>query len=233
MSRRTFVTSICASVMLALVAAGAAHAQPIDKRTFFTFSDAVAVPGATLPAGKYLFRLADESRHEVVQVLSADGRKPIALFFALPVQRVDIPSKPQLRFMETAAGTPEAIQTWWYPGERTGYEFVYPKAQARVLAAGAGHPVLAAAAETPVAPPAPAPELARITPSGAESAAEAPPPAPAGSVREGEIASQSVTIPPLQARTRLPKTGSEVPLIGALGVLLLIAASCVKGWRSM
>ena len=229
MSRRTFVTSMCAAVMLVLVTSGAAHAQPFDKRTLFTFSDAVAVPGATLPAGKYLFRLADESSHEVVQVLSADGRRPYALFFAMRVERNDIPSKPQLRFMETAAGMPEAIQTWWYPGERTGYEFVYPKAQARMLAAGAGHPVLAAAAATPAAPSAPAPELSRITPSGEEAAAQAtPPPAPAGSVREGEIAA---SVAPSQARTRLPKTASEVPLIGALGLMLLIGAASIRGLR--
>jgi hypothetical protein len=232
MLRRIVVTSMGAAVMLAVFTSTAAYAQPFDKRTYFTFSDAVAVPGATLPAGKYLFRLADETSHEVVQVLSADGRKPYALFFAMRVERLDIPSKPEVRFLETAAGEPEAIQTWWYPGERTGYEFVYPKAQARVLAAGAGHPVLAAA-EMPVAPSAPVPELARITPSGEEAAAEATPPSPAGSIREGEIALLSITIVPSQSRTRLPNTASAVPLMGGLGVLLIIGGACLRGWRSL
>jgi hypothetical protein len=34
-----------------------AQGAPEDKRVFFTFSGPVAVPGVTLPAGKYLFRL--------------------------------------------------------------------------------------------------------------------------------------------------------------------------------
>ena len=34
-------------------------AQTADYQTYFTFSGPVTLPGATLPAGKYLFRLAD------------------------------------------------------------------------------------------------------------------------------------------------------------------------------
>ena len=96
----------------------------------------------------------------------------------------------------------------------------------------ARHPVLAAA-EMPVAPSAPVPELARITPSGEEAAAEAPPPAPAGSIREGEIALLSITIVPSQSRTRLPNTASAVPLMGGLGVLMIIGGACLRGWRSL
>ena len=29
-----------------------------------------------------------------------------------------------------SAGTPAAIKTWWYPGNSTGYEFIYPRKQA-------------------------------------------------------------------------------------------------------
>ena len=34
-------------------------AQPHDKRTVFTFNRPISLPGVTLPAGKYLFRLVD------------------------------------------------------------------------------------------------------------------------------------------------------------------------------
>ncbi len=43
---------------VALCATSAA-AQTIDKKVYFTFSGPVEIPGATLPAGKYLFHLAD------------------------------------------------------------------------------------------------------------------------------------------------------------------------------
>ena len=50
--------------------------------------------------------------------------------------------------METASGGPAAIGTWWYPGERTGHEFIYPKEQAHRLARGVTQPVLTTQVET-------------------------------------------------------------------------------------
>jgi hypothetical protein len=43
---------------------------------------------------------------------------------------------------------PAVIKAWWYPGERTGYEFMYPQDQALRLAQGASQPVLTAQAHT-------------------------------------------------------------------------------------
>jgi hypothetical protein len=130
---------------MASLVAGMATAATVEKRTTFTFNTPVAVPGVTLPAGSYVFRLADPiNAHDVVQVLSADGRTPYAMFFALPEWRATAPAEPELRFMETAADMPRAIRTWWYPGETIGFEFLYPREQARLLARGSGHPVLAA-----------------------------------------------------------------------------------------
>ena len=55
----------------------AGSAQPLDKRTLFTFSAPVTLPGVTLPAGQYLFRLADpNSSAKVVQVLNAEAPSP-------------------------------------------------------------------------------------------------------------------------------------------------------------
>jgi sortase A len=105
-----------------------AQSVPEDKRVFFTFSGAVAVPGVTLPAGQYLFRLpttiASGERH-VMQVLSADGRNSYAMFFGISANRTDYPTKPEVRFMETAAGMPPAVKTWSYPGDKAGYEFLF------------------------------------------------------------------------------------------------------------
>jgi hypothetical protein len=39
----------------------------------------------------------------------------------------NIPDKPIVRFDERTAGSPEAIHSWFYPGDNTGWEFVYPK----------------------------------------------------------------------------------------------------------
>lgn len=235
---------LCALALVALsLGPASAQAQPGDKRTYFTFSGPVAIPGVTLPAGKYLFRLADTSSRDVVQVLSEDGRKPYAMFFALRVERFDVPEKPEVRFMETAEGMPAAIRTWWYPGDRTGYEFAYPREQAERLAQGGRQPVLTARTEPPAPPaPTPAPELSRLAPSGEETSvpAEVIPPATAvtGRSLEGEIAPPSVAIAATpqpsemkQARATLPKTASATPRWAAAGLGLLICAAVLRAVR--
>ena len=72
LSTRILGLASAVTVFVCLTAA-TVFAQPVDKRTTFTFSEPVALPGVTLPAGRYLFRLADPvSASKVVQVLDAD-----------------------------------------------------------------------------------------------------------------------------------------------------------------
>lgn len=185
----------------------------------------------TLPAGKYLFRLVDTSSRDVIQVLSANGQQAYAMFFGRRAQRSDIPTEPEVGFMETAADMPRAIQTWWYPGERTGYEFVYPKEQARRLAKGLGRPVLTTVAETTTPPETGAAELTRIAPSGEELAVETPAP-PVGPVARGELAPESIQVPePAPPAAALPKTASPLPLIGVGALALLLGAGFIRVWR--
>ena len=128
MSVRTCGAWFCALVVLGLLTAAAAAAAPPDNRTTFTFSTPVSVPGVTLPAGTYVFRIANIMHgREVVQVLSADGRTPYAMFFALRTPAAARVAKPEVRFLETAADLPLAIRAWWYPAETHGYQFVYPR----------------------------------------------------------------------------------------------------------
>jgi LPXTG-motif cell wall-anchored protein len=134
--------------------------------------------------------------------------------------------------METAVGMPPAIQTWWYPGERIGYQFVYPKGQARLLAKGTGQPVLTTVTETPVAEaPTPDVELALISPTGEEKkvpVATPSPAAPSGPMQVGELAPPALAIP-AQARATLPKTATAMPLIGFAGLAFLLTAALLGG----
>jgi hypothetical protein len=228
--RKMFVGLIGAAAVVATLAPAVATAQgpTPDKRVFFTFSGPVAVPGVTLPAGKYMFRLpttiASGERH-VMQVLSPDGKTSYAMFFGISANRTDYPSKPEVRFMETAAGTPTAVKTWWYPGDKGGYEFVYPKEQARLLAKGTGEPVLTAAAE----------KVEVVTPAGNEAeVVEQPPAIPTGPVVLGEIAPPTVPViePPYEARGDLPKTASNTGLVALTAVAFLMAAAFVRRFRT-
>ena len=54
------IVSACVFAVLAC-ATSTANAQTMDRRTIFTFNQPVSLPGVTLPAGKYLFRVPDAS----------------------------------------------------------------------------------------------------------------------------------------------------------------------------
>jgi hypothetical protein len=220
-STRLIRTALAIVVIAAATAAGAST-QLWNKRTQFTFSGPVAVPGVTLPAGSYDFRLVETTSRNVIQVLSANGDTSYAMFFGLPALRNDIPEGPELRFMETAEGVPAAIESWWYPGTRRGYEFIYPKDQARLLAYGVRQPVLTTMDETTEPVDTGGGEFTLITPEDEELAYE---PAPAAPVMEPEP--QAVETP-AQA---LPKTAGPLPLAGFGGLALLLGAAVVRVWR--
>jgi hypothetical protein len=131
---RVLKTLCCAAAMIACLAPGA-RADEWNKKTYLTFSGPVQIPGATLPAGTYTFQLAapDTARH-VVMVSSKEGDKIYGMFITIPNDRLDTPDENVVMFKETPAGTPQAVQAWWYPGDRIGEEFVYPKNQAVMIA---------------------------------------------------------------------------------------------------
>ena len=140
-----FSIPICSAAIVLSFAVGA-NADEWNKRTFLTFSGPVEVPGATLRAGTYTFELADpDSSRHIIRVSEKDTNKPIALFMTIPTERPEAPSENVVMFGERPAGAPQAIQAWFYPGNRTGEEFVYPRTQAAKIAKANRRPVLATA----------------------------------------------------------------------------------------
>jgi hypothetical protein len=123
---------VSASVLVVLVhvMASGADAFTADKRTYFTFNQSVTLPGVTLPAGTYMFRLADpDTTRRVIQVSDKEGTESYALLLTMPAYRLTAAKDSEVRFLETPAGAPRAINAWWYVGESTGYEFIYSKEQ--------------------------------------------------------------------------------------------------------
>src|SRR5215510_13944857 len=106
---------ICGAIALTAFLAPSAHADEWNKRTYLTFSGPVQIPGATLPAGTYTFELAnpDTIRH-VIRVSEKDTNRPMALFMTIPNERVEAPDDNLIMFAERPAGSPPAIQVWFY-----------------------------------------------------------------------------------------------------------------------
>jgi hypothetical protein len=217
---------ITTSVLVVLVgAASGANAFTSDKRTYFTFSQPVALPGVTLPAGTYMFRLADDTTtRKVIQVSNKEGTQSFAMLHTMPVYRPDAPRDPEVRFMETASGAPIAVRAWWQQGERTGYGFIYSKEQLAAL-----NRSVASAEPAPIAPAADAEADAAAGEPVAEGPLSGPdvidgpgaPEAPEAQVAQAEPPPAPPVAPePRQepARETLPQTASPLALLLLGGV---------------
>ena len=223
--------------VLTLSIGGRAEAQPADYRTYFTFSAPVTLPGVTLPAGKYIFRLADpDSSRKVINVLSADGKRSLAMLHTIPNQATKAPKDAEIRFMETSAKVPPPVKTWWYAGKAIGYEFIYPRKQALELAKATSEPILTTAQDTSDLANA---DLSRVNDAANQPVKVEPEPAP----REASGRAQQADVDAAQggananasaardvraderaratARTQLPRTASSNPTVLMLGALAL------------
>jgi hypothetical protein len=122
---------LAGSLALSLFVAKPALASEMNKRTEFQFSESVQIPGKVLTPGRYVFELAnDQSDRNIVQVFSEDSNGNLSLVesvLTIPDYTSNIPDKPIVHFDERPSGAPEAIHSWFYPGDNTGWEFVYPK----------------------------------------------------------------------------------------------------------
>jgi hypothetical protein len=101
-----------------------AGADQRDQKTVFTFTGPVEVPGQILPAGTYVFKLANShSNRHIVQVFNKDENQLFSTFLAIPDYRLHPSEKTIIKFDERPVGSPDAIKGWFYPGRNYGHEF--------------------------------------------------------------------------------------------------------------
>lgn len=119
--------SACAATLCAILGTGT-KADTWNKKTTVTFADAVEIPGQVLPAGTYVFKLANSiaNRH-TVEIWTGDETQLLATLLTVPDYRPDSPDKTIFEFDERPGSSPMAIHTWFYPGDSTGQEFLYPQ----------------------------------------------------------------------------------------------------------
>jgi hypothetical protein len=119
-----------------------ANADERDQKTIFTFSGPVEIPGQVLDGGTYVFKLADSaSDRSIVQAFSEDETHLYGTFLTVPDYHQQPSGKTIINFDERAAGDPEAVKSWFYPGDSYGHDFVYSRAKAAALAKANNQPV--------------------------------------------------------------------------------------------
>lgn len=214
--------------LLGLVSVSRVRGDEWNKKTVLTFSQPVEIPGQVLPAGTYVFKLADSlSDRHIVQIFNADESQILATVLVVPDYRLTPTDQTLIRFGEVPAGMPEVIRAWFYPGNTVGHEFVYPRARATQLAKAANAVVPAMPVEAADLDAMKTAPIMAITPDEQEvpitAAIQTAPPEQVANVERFSNAASPVarqtgwSAGPTAAQ--LPKTASALPLILLLGLL--------------
>jgi len=120
--------AVLALLLAFLIVLPAARADQANQATRVTFSQAVQIPGRVLPAGTYWFILPENvSEHYEVRILNADQTMVYATVFTTNAERAQTTSHGSFTFAERGSSQAPALVTWFYPGNTTGHEFLYPK----------------------------------------------------------------------------------------------------------
>ena len=124
------MTRILSAAALAALLVGAASQRTgawsdAAHREYLTFSGAVAVPGAILPAGTYIFEVPSPSfSNTIVSIRSRDGRKVYLTQFTRAVSK-PAEKAPHVTFHETARGEAPQVDVWYPMNGDAGRQFVY------------------------------------------------------------------------------------------------------------
>jgi len=235
--KRSFTSALALMTAITLFAPRIVRADQMDKKIIVRFNKPVEIPDLVLEPGTYVFKLADHGNiPNVVQVFNQDETQIFASRLTIPTYRDTVTDQPVFQLGERNEGAPMAIDAWFYPGEGTGYEFVYSKDTDARSAAGP------AANETPdntAALPAPAEVPAPSEPPQTEiietirivaflATPEAPAPDPTAASANSTAPSEPVAAATVTQTKELPKTASSLPLLALFGMLLLASAAILQ-----
>jgi hypothetical protein len=201
------------------------------------------------PADRHIVRIMNERENQVM-----------ATILAIPAYREKTPDKTLFTFYEMPVGQPEALKEWFYPGDNYGQEFAYSKKRAAEIAQ-AQRERTTSTAETVVAAATPITtitesgesatslvpaevEKSTVTETTDTSAAATKPdedqdavkPSPSDDNAEPAVAPEPepqnpAPAPAPDANNELPKTSSDLYLVGLLGVLATLGAVSVRQIR--
>ena len=240
----TYLKTLALAAVVGFGSMGFAVADQWDKKTTITIDEPVQLPTTTLQPGTYVIKLAETSaanRH-AVQFFDKSETHLVTTILAIPNERVRPTGKSVFAFWETPAGQPKALRAWFYPGDNFGQEFAYPKDEAARISASnsnvtvpineekttevsATAPAEPAPAPVAVAEPAPAADPAPAPAPVEVAAAQQPAPAP---IDNSDAQRVTPAPTPAPAADTLPKTASNLPLLGLIGLLSIVAALGLK-----
>jgi hypothetical protein len=230
-----FTSFIVAASALALTLT-TASADTFNKKTKLSFSQPIRVPGTTLAAGSYIFKMVDsQSNRNIIQIMNLRENKLYTTVLAIPDYRLNPSSHTVMTFGETGAGCAPAVKSWFYPGDNTGNRFVYGKKEAEQLAKSCMQPVPHVPTEVATAAvKAPEVKTSNSTEPAVVALVQAPVKTATPEAKEEEYAQTTFAkadaedrsgvsgeVPTAPPVGKLPKSGSTMPESIAFGITLL------------
>lgn len=116
------------AVLLGAICSPNARADEWNKQTTVKVHEPIEVPGRVLNPGTYVFKLYNsDADRDIVQIWSAHQMRLLDTIDGIPAYRENPPGHTVLKFSEEPKGRPEELTAWFYPGDASGVEFVYPQ----------------------------------------------------------------------------------------------------------
>ena len=231
-------------VLFAFVLLPCSKASVLDKKTILTFNESVQIPGTVLEPGTYVVKRADPMANpDIVRFFNADETRLYATVLAILIERRAPAETPEVSFAESRGNSPQALKTWFYPGEVTGAEFLYPEGSSVMMARAseqlttrpssvpasdavkptisAPEPQVASETQEPLEKPSPSQGRVAIAQATNPTAQSTATPGSSTAANQPQISSTQ------QTPEQLPKTASNLPLAALIGML------CVFGWWTL
>ena len=128
MTRRfSFLTALVALFALAGGVSSIHAVTTVNRLTYLTFSEPIALPGVILAPGVYAFELADPTSN--ASIVSVRDRTRTRAYFMGFTRRVERPrgmaETTSVTFGEAPRGQARPIVAWYPPDSSTGLKFIY------------------------------------------------------------------------------------------------------------
>jgi hypothetical protein len=213
------------TTMLIVMGAVALPGQT-PRRTPFSISEPLEIPGTVLNPGEYVMRLVEIEPHrnvlevfETVQLWSSDDTQLLSTLLTMPNYDLPATDKSPFAFFDRGGNQPKALRLWFAPGRKYAQEFVYPTAQAVELAKTVGRAVLSMPPELP----GDAGKAAKMVTQPSHRASKAPIVPPETSAPPPDQSRARAQDNPAANTAALPKTGGYLPLLALIGLIALMS----------
>jgi hypothetical protein len=106
-----------------------------NKKSTLTADKQIEFPGIVLEPGTYIIRLKEDTdRRSIVEIRNQDETQTLATLLAVTDHQQRPDDNSEFTYFKAAAADPQPVRSWFYSGDLTGLEFVYPKGRAREIA---------------------------------------------------------------------------------------------------